>query len=68
MPTLYGPLSYSLRRIDERTLRFDIPAKIDAPLILRPPHREALRSATSSTAPRRTAAAVPSPLRKRPRK
>jgi len=44
MPTLYGALSYSLRRIDERTLRFDIPAKIDAPLILRPPHREALRS------------------------
>ena len=44
MPTLYGPLSYSLRRIDGRTLRFDI-AKIDAPLILRPPHREALKSA-----------------------
>jgi hypothetical protein len=36
MPTLYGALSYSLRRIDARTLRFDI-AKIDAPLILRPP-------------------------------
>jgi hypothetical protein len=46
MPTLYGPLTYSLRRIDARTLRFDISAKIDAPLILRPPHREALRSAT----------------------
>ena len=43
MPTLYGPLSYSLRRIDARTLRFDID-QIDAPLILRPPHREALRS------------------------
>ena len=24
MPTLYGPLSYSLRRIDERTVRFDV--------------------------------------------
>ena len=45
MPTLYGPLSYSLRRIDERTLRFDIAAKIDAPLILRPPLGSALRSA-----------------------
>jgi hypothetical protein len=37
MPTLYGALSYSLRRIDARTLRFDIATRIDAPLILRPP-------------------------------
>jgi len=44
MPTAYGPLSYSLRRIDTRTLRFDI-AGIDAPLILRPPLRGALGSA-----------------------
>ncbi|MGA2398360.1 MAG: discoidin domain-containing protein [Steroidobacteraceae bacterium] len=44
MPTLYGPLSYSLRQMDARTLRFDI-AKIDAPLIIRPPHRAALHSA-----------------------
>ena len=45
MPTLYGPLSYSLRRIDARTLRFDIATKIDAPLILRPPLGSPLRSA-----------------------
>jgi hypothetical protein len=45
MPTLYGALTYSLRRIDARTLRFDIATKMDAPLILRPPHREPLRSA-----------------------
>ncbi len=45
MPTLYGALSYSLRRIDARTLRFDIPTKIDAPLILRPPLGAPLKSA-----------------------
>ena len=45
MPTLYGDLSYSLRRIDARTLRFDITTKIDAPLILRPPLGSPLRSA-----------------------
>jgi hypothetical protein len=45
MPTLYGPLSYSLRRIDARTLRFAIATKIDAPLILRPPLGSPLRSA-----------------------
>ena len=44
MPTLYGALSYSLRRIDARTLRFDIRTKIDAPLILRPPLGSPLRS------------------------
>ncbi len=37
MPTLYGALSYSLRRIDAQILRFDIATKMDAPLILRPP-------------------------------
>jgi hypothetical protein len=45
MPTLYGPLSYSLRRIDAPTLRFVITTKIDAPLILRPPLGSPLRSA-----------------------
>jgi hypothetical protein len=44
MPTLYGDLSYSLRRIDARTLRFDIATKIDAPLVLRPPLASPLRS------------------------
>lgn len=45
MPTLYGPLSYSLRRIDDKTLRFGIAANIEAQLILRPPLGSALRSA-----------------------
>jgi F5/8 type C domain len=45
MPTLYGALSYSLRRLDARTLRFDIATKIDAPLILRPPLGAPLHSA-----------------------
>ena len=44
MPTPYGDLSYSLRRIDALTLRFDITAKMDAPLILRPPLSSPLRS------------------------
>ena len=37
MPTLYGALSYSLRRVDARTLRFDIAARSTRRLILRPP-------------------------------
>jgi hypothetical protein len=45
MPTLYGALSYSLRRIDARTVRFDIATKMEAPLILRPPLGSPLRSA-----------------------
>jgi hypothetical protein len=45
MPTPYGDLSYSLRRIDARTLRFDIATKIDAPLVLRPPIGSPLQSA-----------------------
>jgi hypothetical protein len=44
MPTLYGALSYSLRRVDARTLRFEIATKMDAPLSLRPPLGSALRS------------------------
>jgi hypothetical protein len=51
MPTLYGALSYSLRRIDARTLRFDIATKIDAPLILRPPLGSPLRSAVVNGTP-----------------
>jgi hypothetical protein len=43
MPTLYGALSYSLRRIDARTVRFDIGAGIDCPMILRPPLGAPLR-------------------------
>ncbi|MHB8477233.1 MAG: discoidin domain-containing protein [Steroidobacteraceae bacterium] len=46
MPTLYGPLSYSLRRVDAATLRFEIGGGITAKMILRPPLRAALRSVT----------------------
>ncbi len=37
MPTLYGALSYSLRRVDSRTLRLSIGGGIAAKLVLRPP-------------------------------
>lgn len=35
--TLYGPLSYTLRRLDAQTLRFEIGAGTAAKLVLRPP-------------------------------
>jgi hypothetical protein len=44
MPTLYGALSYSLRRVDSNTLRFEIGAGIAAKIILRPPLGASLRS------------------------
>jgi hypothetical protein len=37
MPTLYGRLSYSLRRLDSNSLRFTVASGIDAQIILRPP-------------------------------
>jgi hypothetical protein len=37
MPTAYGPLSYSLRKLDQRTLKFAIAAGPSAKLILKPP-------------------------------
>ena len=43
MPTLYGALSYSLRRIDERTVRFDLASGVDCRIILRPPLAAPLR-------------------------
>ena len=43
MPTRYGALSYSLRRLDVRTVRFDVGEGIAAPLVLRPPLRMPLR-------------------------
>jgi hypothetical protein len=46
MPTLYGALSYSLRRTDPATLRFDIGNGIAAKLVLRPPLGAPLRSVT----------------------
>ena len=51
MPTLYGALSYSLRRLDARTLRFDIAGPVDAALILRPPLGAALQSVTVNGVP-----------------
>jgi hypothetical protein len=44
MPTLYGSLSYSLRRVDSETLRFEIGGGITANMVLRPPLTGALRS------------------------
>ena len=37
MPTVYGELSYALRRIDARTVRFEIGGDVAARLVLRPP-------------------------------
>jgi hypothetical protein len=37
MPTAYGDLSYALRRLDARTLRFDIGGTRAAAIVLRPP-------------------------------
>jgi hypothetical protein len=37
MPTRYGMLSYSLRRLDVRTLRFEIDGPLAAAAVLRPP-------------------------------
>jgi hypothetical protein len=44
MPTLQGSLSYSLRRIDSETLRFEIGSGITGKLVLRPPLAAPLRS------------------------
>jgi hypothetical protein len=44
--TLYGTLSFSLRRLDAHTVRFDIAAGLSAKLVLRPPLAAALRSVT----------------------
>lgn len=43
MPTLYGPLSYSLHRLDDGTLRFKISGSLAAKIILRPPLAAGLR-------------------------
>ena len=44
MPTLYGRLSYSLRRMDSQTLRFQIGSRLRARVILRPPLAAPLRT------------------------
>jgi hypothetical protein len=46
MPTLYGALSYSLRRLDGATVRCEISSAMSAKVILRPPLAGPLRSAT----------------------
>jgi hypothetical protein len=46
MPTLHGTLSYSLRRLDAATVRFEISSAINARVILRPPLAGPLRSVT----------------------
>jgi F5/8 type C domain len=46
MPTLYGSLSYSLRKMDANTLRFEIGSGIMGKLVLRPPLAAPLRSVT----------------------
>jgi F5/8 type C domain len=45
MPTLFGSLSYSLRRLDSATVRFQISTAMSAKVILRPPLTAPLRSA-----------------------
>jgi hypothetical protein len=44
MPTLYGSLSFSLRRLDGRRLRFNIADGVTTRIILRPPLAAPLRS------------------------
>ena len=51
MPTLHGSLSYSLRRTDANTLRFQIDGGIMAKIILRPPLAAPLRSVTVNGSP-----------------
>jgi hypothetical protein len=46
MPTLRGPLSYSLRRMDPRTLRCEIGGGITGKIVLRPPLTAPLRGVT----------------------
>jgi hypothetical protein len=43
MPTLYGPLSYSLRKLDSATLRFEIQRGFPEKIVLKPPLGQVLR-------------------------
>jgi hypothetical protein len=43
MPTLYGPLSYSLRRLDPVTLRFEVQRGFAGKIVLKPPLGSPLR-------------------------
>jgi hypothetical protein len=51
MRTLYGELSYTLRRADAHTLRCEIRGDIKARIVLRPPLGAPLRSVTVDGAP-----------------
>ena len=53
MPTAYGRLSYALRRVDARTLRFDIDGGLDCRLHLRPPLAAPLREVRVNGVPSR---------------
>jgi hypothetical protein len=44
MPTLYGSLSYSLRRLDAATLRFELAAGFPGKILLKPPLGAPLKS------------------------
>jgi hypothetical protein len=51
MPTLYGTLSYSLRRLDAATVRFEISSAMSARVVLRAPLGAPLRSAMVDGSP-----------------
>jgi F5/8 type C domain-containing protein/amylo-alpha-1,6-glucosidase len=51
MPTPYGPLSFSLRRLDAHTLRFEMTSALTAKLVLRPPLPAELSSVTINGEP-----------------
>jgi hypothetical protein len=51
MPTIFGSLSYSLRRLDAHTLRFEIAGALTAKLVLRPPLTAALTSVSVNGEP-----------------
>ena len=51
MPTVYGRLSYSLRRLDAHTLRFQIDGGITSKVVLRPPLAAPLRGVTVDGSP-----------------
>ena len=51
MPTLYGKLSYALRKVEAGVLRFEIGAGVSAKLVLLPPLTAPLRSVTVNGEP-----------------
>jgi hypothetical protein len=51
MPTLYGKLSYALRKVAAGALRFEIGAGVSAKLVLLPPLTSPLRSVTVNGEP-----------------